>query len=122
MAPLFKAGLGGEAGSGRQWVSWIHLDDLVMLILFAIENLEVRGPVNAVAPWPVRNADLTKALARVLHRPAFFRAPAWALRLALGDFSRELLDSKRAVPAAATAHGFRFRFPELEPALRDLLP
>lgn len=121
MAPLFKAGLGGEAGDGRQWVSWIHLDDLAMLILFAIENLEVRGPMNAVAPWPVRNAELTETLAKVLRRPAFFRAPAWGLRFALGDFARELLDSKRAVPAAATAHGFRFRFPELEPALRDIL-
>jgi NAD dependent epimerase/dehydratase family enzyme len=92
-----------------------------MLILFAIENLEVSGPVNAVAPWPVRNAELTKALARRLRRPAVFRAPAWALRLALNEFSRELLDSKRVVPAVAAGMGFRFRYPELEGALGELV-
>lgn len=121
MRAIFNLGIGGEAGDGRQWVSWIHLEDLVMLILFAIENLEVQGVLNAVAPWPVRNAELTASLSRTLHRPAIFRAPGWALRLVLRDFARELLDSKRVVPAAATAHGFRFKFPELEPALRDLL-
>jgi NAD dependent epimerase/dehydratase family enzyme len=92
-----------------------------MLILFAIENQDVTGPLNAVAPWPVRNRELTATLARTLRRPAWVRAPAWALRLALNDFSRELLDSKRVVPAAATTHGFRFKHPELAPALKDLL-
>lgn len=121
MSRVFKLGLGGPAGDGRQWVSWIHLEDLAMLILFAIENLEVSGPVNAVAPWPVRNSELTALLGKAVHRPAIFRAPAWALRLALNEFSRELLDSKRVVPAVAAAHGFRFRYPELEAALNDLL-
>ncbi len=120
MAPIFKLGLGGQIAGGRQWVSWIHVEDHVMLTLFAVENLEVSGPLNAAAPWPVRNREFTQTLARVLHRPAIFRVPAFALRV-LGDFSREVLDSKRVVPAAATAHGFRFKFPELEPALRDLL-
>jgi uncharacterized protein (TIGR01777 family) len=121
MSRVFTLGLGGPAGNGRQWVSWIHLEDLAMLILFAIENLEVAGPMNATAPWPVRNAELTETLARVLHRPAIFRAPAWALRLALNEFSRELLDSKRVVPAVAAGMGFRFKYPELEGALRDLV-
>jgi uncharacterized protein (TIGR01777 family) len=120
MTPVFRAGLGGPVGSGEQWMSWIHLDDEARLALFAVENLDVRGPLNATAPWPARNADFTRTLARMLRRPAFCRVPAFALRL-LGDFSHELLDSKRVVPAAATEHGFGFQFPELEPALKNLL-
>jgi uncharacterized protein (TIGR01777 family) len=120
MTPVFRAGLGGPIGSGQQWMSWIHLDDEARLALFAIESLDVRGPLNATAPWPVRNADFTRTLARTLRRPAFCRVPAFALRL-LGDFSHELLDSKRVVPAAATDHGFGFQFPELEPTLKNLL-
>jgi len=121
MTPAFRLGLGGPLGDGRQWMSWIHIDDWVTLALFALENLDVRGPLNAAAPWPVRNADFTKALAATLHRPAFLRVPAFALRAALGGFSAELLDSKRVLPAAATDHGFGFKFPELAPALRDVL-
>jgi hypothetical protein len=121
MTPVFRAGLGGQIGHGRQWMSWIHLDDLAMLALFAAENLDLRGPLNGSAPWPVRNAEFTRTLARVVRRPAFFRVPAFALR-ALGDFSHELLDSKKVLPAVATEHGFKFQFPELEPALRHLLP
>ncbi len=120
MLPIFKAGLGGQIGDGAQWMPWIHLEDEVALLLFAAENLEVRGPLNATAPWPVRNRDYTKALAKALRRPAFLRIPGAALRL-LGEFSREVLDSKRVLPAAATEHGYGFRFPELEPALKDLL-
>ena len=120
MAPLFRAGLGATLGDGRQWMPWIHLEDEARLALFAVENLDVRGPLNAAAPWPVRNAEFTRTLARVLRRPAFLRVPAFALRLA-GEFSRELLDSKRVLPAAALEHGYGFRFSELEPALRNLL-
>ncbi|MCE9612094.1 MAG: TIGR01777 family oxidoreductase [Chthoniobacter sp.] len=121
MARPFRLGLGGPLGDGHQWVSWIHLDDLAQLALFAIENLDVRGPLNGSAPWPVRNADFTRALARTLHRPAFLRVPAFALRTALGGFAHELLDSKRVLPAAALNYGFGFRFPELAPALANLL-
>lgn len=120
MTPLFRWGLGGRLGSGSQWMSWIHIQDLARLFLFAAENLAVHGPVNGTAPWPERNAAFTKALARRLHRPAFVHAPAWAIRL-LGDFSHELLDSKRVLPAVATEHGFRFEFPELAGALANLL-
>ena len=122
MRPIFKLGLGGPLGDGRQWMSWIHLDDLAQLALFAIENLDLRGPLNGSAPWPARNADFTKALAHTLRRPAFFRVPAFALRAALGGFAHELLDSKRVLPAAALDHGFRFQFPDLAPALANLLP
>lgn len=120
MAPLFRAGLGGSLGSGGQWMPWIHLEDEVRLALFSVENLEVSGPLNAAAPWPVRNAEFTQTLARILHRPAFFHVPPFALR-ALGEFSRELLDSRRVLPAAALEHGYGFRFSELAPALKDLL-
>ena len=120
LAPLFRAALGAQLGDGRQWMSWIHLEDAARLALFAVENLEVRGPLNASAPWPVRNADFTHTLARTLHRPAFLRAPTCALRL-LGELSHELLDSKRVLPAAALGHGYGYRFSELEPALKNLL-
>jgi uncharacterized protein (TIGR01777 family) len=120
MLPAFKAGLGGKIGSGQQWMPWIHLEDVSGLILFAVENLDVRGPMNATSPWPARNCDFTQTVAGTLHRPAFFRVPATALRL-LGEFSHELLDSKRILPAVATEHGYPFRFPELGPALKDLL-
>jgi uncharacterized protein (TIGR01777 family) len=121
MTPIFKLGLGARLGSGRQWMAWIHLEDIARLALFAVENLDVRGPLNGSAPWPVRNADFTAQLARALRRPALFWAPAPVLRL-LGDFSHELLDSKRVLPAAATEHGFGFQFPELAPALKNLFP
>ena len=120
MAPVFRAGLGGQIADGRQWMPWIHLEDEARLILFAVENLDVRGALNGTAPWPARNADFTRVLAKAVRRPALFRVPAFALRM-LGDFSHELLDSKRVLPAVATEHGFGFQFPELEPALRNLL-
>lgn len=120
MKHIFKLGLGGKLGSGQQWMSWIHIDDLVQMILFAIENLDLRGPMNGTAPWPVRNSEFTQSLASALHRPAIFRAPAFALRF-LGEFSHELLDSKKVLPAVATAHGMPFQFPELRAALKNLL-
>lgn len=119
LAPIFRLGLGGPIGDGQQWLPWIHLEDETRLLLFAAENLAVRGPLNATAPWPVRNAELTAALALVLHRPALLRVPAFALKM-LGEFSRELLDSRRVLPEVATGHRFGFHFPELEPALKDL--
>ena len=120
MTPIFRAGLGGQIADGKQWMPWIHLEDEARLILFAVENLDLRGPLNATAPWPARNADFTRTLAKTLRRPALFRVPAFALRM-LGDFSHELLDSKRVLPAVAAEHGFGFQFPELEPALKNLL-
>lgn len=120
MTPAFRLGLGGPLGDGRQWMSWIHIDDWVALTLFAVENLDLAGPLNATAPWPVRNAEFAAALAATLRRPAFLRVPAFVLRAVLGDFAGELLDSKRVLPGVATAHGFGFRFPELSQALKSL--
>jgi hypothetical protein len=114
IAPIFKLGLGGKLGNGRQWMSCIHVDDVAGMILWALENNAVRGPLNAVNPDPVRNSDFTQILARVLHRPAIYPAPAFALRLALGELSRLLLDSIRVRPAKALSLGYRFRHPTLE--------
>ena len=120
MRRFFRLGLGGRLGNGRQWMSWIHLDDLARLILFCVENQSIAGPVNGTAPWPVRNEDFTRFLASAVHRPALFNAPAFALRL-LGEFSDELLGSKRVLPGVASAQGFPFEFPELPAALKHLL-
>jgi uncharacterized protein (TIGR01777 family) len=121
MLPVFRLGLGGKLGNGRQWVSWIHIEDQAALALAAVENEAFSGPVNATSPNPARNADFTRALAHALGRPAFFWVPAPALRLALGGFATELLESRRIVPTAAAKAGFTFRFPTLAGALEDLL-
>jgi uncharacterized protein (TIGR01777 family) len=117
MAPIFRLGLGGRLGSGRQWMPWVHLDDAVGLALHALDDGAVRGAVNAVAPETVRNASFTRALARALRRPALLPVPALAVRLALGEVAGELLGSRRVTPARARAAGYRFERPELAPAL-----
>ena len=120
MAPLYRLGLGGRMGPGTQWWPWIHLADVVGLLRFAMEDERVRGVLGATAPGVVQQRDFSRILARVLRRPAFLPAPSFALRAALGDFADELLGSRRVVPRRALALGYPFRFPELEPALRDL--
>jgi hypothetical protein len=115
----FRLGAGGKLGSGQQWMSWIALDDLLGIILIAIANERVAGPINAVAPKPVTNHDFTEVLGRVLRRPTFARVPAFALRLVAGQLANELiLASQRAIPAQLEAAGFQFLFPDLEQALR----
>jgi len=121
MALPIRFGVGGRIGSGAQYVSWITLDDLVAGLCFALESRALEGPVNLVAPTPVTNAELTAALARVLHRPAFLPVPAPLLRLALGEAADEmLLGGARVSPRKLEVAGFRFRDPELEPALARL--
>ena len=115
--PLFKMGLGGPLGNGRQWMSCIHVDDVAGLILWAIDNASISGPVNAVCPEPVRNTDFTRSLARAVHRPAILPAPAFALRLALGELSRVMLDSIRVIPEVALTAGYSFRYPNVEAEL-----
>jgi uncharacterized protein len=120
--PLFRLGLGGRFGSGRQWWSWVALDDTVGLFRHALVSDDLEGPVNATAPNPVTNATYAATLARVLGRPGFLAAPRFALRLLLGELADELLfKSLRVQPAVAQASGYTFSFPELEPALRHLL-
>jgi uncharacterized protein (TIGR01777 family) len=120
MLPPFRMGVGGRLGSGRQWMSWIHLEDLTAMFQFTVES-QVRGPLNGVAPQPATNSEFTRELARMLRRPAVFPVPEFALRLLFGEMADVLLASQRVVPAAAQAAGFRFRFPQLSPALEDLL-
>ena len=122
MLPAFKMGAGGKIGSGKQYMSWIGIDDLVQIILFATTAGTLSGPVNAVAPHPVTNLEFTKTLGRVLGRPAIFPLPAFAVRLAFGEMGKELLlASTRIEPARLLSAGYQFRFPELEGALRHLL-
>ncbi|HZB88748.1 MAG TPA: TIGR01777 family oxidoreductase [Terracidiphilus sp.] len=118
MLPVFRAGLGGRLGSGRQWMSWVSMHDAVAAVLFAIDTDSVRGAMNLTAPNPVTNAEFTRVLARRLHRPAVLPAPAFALRLAFGQMADEaLLASQRAVPLKLLETGFRFAHPTLESAL-----
>lgn len=117
MALPFRFGLGGRLGCGRQWVPWIQIDDAVRLICTTLKDQTIEGPVNLVAPNPVRNAELTTALAGTLRRPAILPAPAFALRLALGDLSEELLGSRRCVARTAAERGFQFTHSEIETAL-----
>jgi uncharacterized protein len=122
MLTPFKLGAGGRLGNGRQYMSWVALDDVVEAIGFLLANPAVAGPVNLTAPNPVTNADFTKTLGRVLSRPAIFPLPAFAARLLFGEMADALLlSSTRALPQALTAAGYQFRYPELEPALRHLL-
>jgi ligand-binding SRPBCC domain-containing protein len=122
MLPLFRAGVGGKLGSGRQWMSWIHLQDLVSLVVHAIQTPSLSGPINAVAPHPLRNADFSKALARAVGKSALLPAPGFALKLALGEMSQMILGGQRVRPAQALESGFVFQFPTLEDALGDLAP
>lgn len=122
MLPPFRAGVGGRVGSGKQYWSWITRDDVVRVIDHALNNDSVRGPVNVVSPTPVRNSEFTKTLARVLHRPALFPAPRFALRLLLGEMAdAALLASARTIPQRLQQTGFQFTDPDLEPALRKIL-
>lgn len=117
----FRLGLGGRLGSGRQWVSWVSFDDVTGAIQHALGTEELAGAANAVAPNPVRNAELTKTLGRVLRRPAILPVPAPVLRVALGEFAGELLSSARVLPCRLAETGYEFRDSELEPALRRMM-
>lgn len=118
---VFKLGLGGPLGSGKQWMPWIHLADLRAAIVHAVTSETLTGAVNGSAPQPERNADLTRKLAAALHRPAILAVPGFALKLVLGGFGGALLAGQRALPAALEADGFHFQYPTLEAALADLV-
>ncbi len=121
MLTPFRWGLGGKLAPGSQWVSWIHVDDLIELILFSVEETKLSGPVNGTAPNPVTNAEFTRELAARLRRPAFFTVPASVLRAIYGEMSEVVLASQRVRPQAALAAGFQFRYPEVRAAFQNLL-
>lgn len=118
---IFKLGLGGPLGSGKQWMPWIHLADLRAAIVHAVVSETLTGPANGTAPNPERNAALARKLGAALHRPALIGAPGFALKLVLGEFGGALLAGQHALPAALQADGFKFQFPTLEAALADLV-
>ncbi len=120
MAVPFRWGLGGRLGSGRQWMSWITLEDLIAMIFFLISS-DILGPVNAVSPQPVQNADFTLSFAKGLQKPAWTVIPGWALRLAVGEVSSVILSSQRVFPKKIESAGFKFKFETLSSALDSLL-
>lgn len=119
MLPFFKLGIGGPVAGGDQYVPWVHLDDVVGAILFELDTRAASGPVNVTAPEPATNRDLSKALGRVLHRPAIAPVPALAVKALYGEMSDIVTTGQRAVPARLTELGYSFRRPRLEDALRD---
>lgn len=120
LLPLFRLGLGGPSGNGRQYLPWIHIDDMVSGIIWLLTH-DLRGPFNMVSPYPVRNEQFAHTLGHVLHRPAFIRQPASALRLAMGESSVLVLGGQRALPKRLEASGFIFRWFDLEEALHDVV-
>jgi uncharacterized protein (TIGR01777 family) len=121
MLPPFKLGVGGPVAGGRQYISWIHPDDLIGIVLAAIDTEQWSGPVNATAPQPLSNRDFSKALGRVLHRPALLPTPALALRLLYGEMAEIVTSGARVLPARALVNGYEFRHPKLDGALRAAL-
>ena len=113
----FKLGLGGPIGGGEHYMPWVHLDDVVSLIVWMLQIPDCRGPYNATAPHPATNREFVRALGKALHRPAFIPLPGFVLKLALGEMSRLLLTGQRALPAKAEAEGFSFKYPHLDKAL-----
>jgi hypothetical protein len=116
-----RLGLGAVLGSGKQWVTWIHIDDLVRLFEFVLDTPLLRGPLNAVSPIAAQHAQVQSAIAKVLHRPVWMRIPAWMIRTLMGEMSQLLVDGQRAVPTRATAAGFDFKYPNIGAAVRHLL-
>ena len=117
----FKIGFGGKLGSGNQWMSWIHIDDVVGIIIHALENEGVSGALNATAPAPVRNIEFTETLGKVLNRPTIFPVPTFGLKLIMGEFADFVVLSQNVLPEKTKASGYEFNFPMLKSALENLL-
>jgi hypothetical protein len=122
MAPPFKFFVGGSLGSGQQWMSWIHREDLVGLIFHMIDHPEIRGAVNATAPNPTRNKEFSKTLGKVMGRPCWATVPGFALKIVLGDMAEMLLTGQRVLPIVAENSGYKFRYPDLQGALEACMP
>jgi uncharacterized protein (TIGR01777 family) len=121
MIPLFKKYIGGPIGSGKQWFSWIHIKDLAEAFAFLLKHPEISGPVNVCSPNPVRNKDLAKGLGKALHRPSFFSAPGFMVKLVLGEFGSVILEGQRVIPRKLLNNGFVFQYPDIEKALQSII-
>jgi uncharacterized protein (TIGR01777 family) len=121
MLPQFRAGMGGPVGSGKQWVSWVHVGDVTGILRLALDNPAAHGPINAMSPNPVRNQEFAQTLGHVLQRPAVITTPAFAVRLLLGEVAEVVLTGQRVRPTKLPALGYAYQFPTLEPALADVL-
>ena len=121
MISAFKKFVGGPLGSGDQWFSWIHMEDLLSAFLFVIDNQNIRGPVNLCSPNPVLNRELAEALGKTLSRPSFLKAPAFMIRLVLGEFGSVVLEGQRVIPAKLLGQGFMFQYPEITGALKEVI-
>lgn len=121
LLPPFKAFIGGPVGSGKQWMSWIHLEDIVGIILHALETETIKGPLNGTSPSPVRNADFSKALGHALGRPSFMKIPGLALYAVVGEASELLVNGQKVLPVETLKSGYVFKFPTLEQALQNIL-
>ena len=121
LLPIFRLGIGGRIGSGRQWFSWVALQDYVRAVRFLVDREDISGPVNVCAPEPLTNADMTAAMGRVLHRPTLTLAPSFGVRWVFGDFGKDLLGGQRVVPGRLLEAGFEFAYPSFETALRSEL-
>ncbi len=121
MLPFFRAGIGGPVAGGRQYVPWVHIDDVVSALLFSVDDERVSGPLNVTAPRPVNNAELSRALGAALHRPALLPVPGFALHLLYGEMGQIVTTGQRALPARLLELGFSFGHPEIGPALKDVL-
>ncbi len=121
MLPIFSFGLGGSLGSGKQWMSWIHIDDLVSIITRCLGDEALSGPINCVAPYPVTNSEFSTTFAKTLHRPTFLKIPKFMLKFGLGEASQALLSSQRVAPAKLIGENFRFKYPNLKSALEAIL-
>jgi uncharacterized protein (TIGR01777 family) len=122
LLPLYKLGLGGPIGSGRQWFPWIHIKDIADIYVFAMENKQVQGPINACSPERVTNKDFSDTMAKILRRPAFFRMPKWALRLLYNDLADAICASQKVSPKKLANLGYKFSFPNLQGALTNIIP
>ena len=121
MIPLFKKYIGGPIGSGKQWFSWIYIQDLADAIVFLTKHPEISGPVNMCSPNPVRNRDLAKSLGKALHRPSFLAAPGFMVKWVLGEFGSVILQGQRVIPRKLLDHGFVFQYPEIDKALQSIM-
>ncbi len=119
MLPIFKLGGGGPVGTGNQYMSWIHIEDLAAMYIEALKNENIKGVLNGTAPYPATNAEFSKMLGKVLRRPAFLPAPAFAMKIAFGEMSQILLEGQKVLPVKFKEHNFRYRYPTLEMALKE---